>query len=390
MNSKPRLLEVTKAFYPVIGGIEKTVYDLAVLASDEFDVTVLAVSEDRSAKRESYGAFEVVKVPKLAKVFSAPLSLGYPSKFAELVRQTDVTHLHSPYPLAELSLWLHPVRTKVAVTYHFDIVRQKAVEPFYAPLLHATLRRADRIIATNPNSRATSPFLRRYDEKVTVIPSCGVEPESYRLTPEQRSAAERLRGRHARPLVLFVGRLVYYKGAEYLVRAMSDVNADLVIVGSGRLEPSLKALAREVGAEARIQFLPHIPRDELFQLFHACDLFVLPSVAKSEGFGLVLLEAMACGKPLVTTELGTGTSWINQNGETGFVVPPRDAGALAEAIRRLVSDEPLRRTMGQAAYERVCRVFTRKAFGESYIRLFKELLAAQTVAPTDRPPAAKR
>ncbi len=390
MNSRPRLLEVTKAFYPVIGGVEKTVYDLATLATVEFDVKVLAVSEDRTARQERYGAFDVVKVPKLAKVFSAPLSLSYPSKFAELVREADVVHLHSPYPLAELALWLHPVKTRVVVTYHFDIVRQKAVEPFYAPLLHATLRRADRIIATNPNSRATSPFLRRYDDKVTVIPSCGIEPESYELTPVQRAAAEELRGRHARPLVLFVGRLVYYKGAEYLVRAMADVNADLVVVGSGPLEPSLKALARELGAEARIGFLPHIPRDELLQLFHACDLFVLPSVAKSEGFGLVLLEAMACGKPLVTTELGTGTSWINQHGETGFVVPPRDPQALAEAIQRLVSDEPLRRRMGQAAYDRVCRVFTRKAFGDSHVQLFKELLAAQTVAPTARSPVAKR
>lgn len=375
MSSRPRLLEVTKAFYPVIGGVEKTVYDLATLAAAEFDVTVLAVSEDRTARHERYGGFDVVKVPKLAKVFSAPLSLSYLSKFAELVCKADVVHLHSPYPLAELALRLHPVRARVAVTYHFDIVRQKTIEPLYAPLLHYTLRRADRIIATNPNSRATSPFLRRYDEKVTVIPSCGVDPESYALTPMQRAAAEQLRGRHSRPLVLFVGRLVYYKGAEYLVRAMSDISADLVMVGSGPLEPSLKTLARELGAEDRIQFLPHIPRDELLQLFHACDLFVLPSVAKSEGFGLVLLEAMACAKPMVTTELGTGTSWINQHGETGFVVPPRDPSALAQAIRRLVSDELLRREMGKAAYDRVCRAFTRSGFGDSHIRLFKELLA---------------
>jgi len=377
MSSRPRLLEVTKAFYPVIGGVEKTVYDLATLASDEFDVTVLAVSENRRSSTETVNGFSVCKVGKLAKVFSAPLSLQYIPKFRELVRSADIIHLHSPYPLGELALHLTRVKVPIVVTYIFDVVRQRILAPVYNPLLHAVLRRTNRIVACNPNTPDSSPILRPYRDRISVIPY-GIRPEKFVLSDSEQDAVRSLRKSFSRPLVLFVGRLVYYKGAEYLIRAAADVDADYVIVGSGPLKAKLVGLAGELGIASRARFLDHLPRSEMLAYFHACDLFVLPSVAKSEAFGLVLLEAMACGKPMVTTELGTGTSWINQHGETGFVVPPRDPNALAEAIRRLVSDEPLRRKMGQAAYDRVCRVFMRKAFGDSHIRLFKELLATPT------------
>jgi len=377
MNSKPRLLEVTKAFYPVIGGVEKTVYDLATMASDEFDVTVLAVSENRHSSVETMKGFTICKVGKLAKVFSAPLSLQYIPKFRELARSADIIHLHSPYPLGELALHLTRVEVPIVLTYIFDVVRQRILAPAYNPLLRAVLRRANRIVACNPNTPDSSPILRPCRDRISVIPY-GIRPEKFVLDEAEQISVRSLKKGFSRPLVLFVGRLVYYKGAEYLVRAAADVEADFVIIGSGPLRAGLVELASELGISSRIRFLEHLPRPEMLAYFHACDLFVLPSVAESEAFGLVLLEAMACGKPMVTTELGTGTSWINQHGETGFVVPPRDPNALAEAIQRLVSDEGLRRKMGQAAYDRVCKVFTRREFGESYIRLFKELLAAHT------------
>jgi rhamnosyl/mannosyltransferase len=374
MSSKPRLLEVAKAFYPVIGGVEKTVYDIATAAAREFDVTVLAVSEDRRSSTEAFKDFTVTKVGKLAKLFSMPISLGYLPRFRELARHADLVHVHSPYPLGELTLVLNPVKVPVIVTYHFDVVRQRAVAPLYNPILHAVLRRADRIVATNPNTPRSSPILRRYPDKVSAIPF-GIRVEKFALSDTDKESVLTLRRGFSRPLVLFVGRLVYYKGVEHLIRATAQVDADFVIIGDGPLKEGLVRLATDIGVASRVHFLEYLPRRELFKYFHASDLFVLPSVAESEGFGLVLLEAMACGKPMVTTELGTGTSWINQHGETGFVVPPRDPDALAEAIKRLVSDEALRLKMGQAAYDRVCKVFTRREFGEAYTRLFRSLLS---------------
>ena len=382
MSAKPRLLEVTKAFCPVIGGVEKTVYDLATLASDEFDVTVLAVSENRRSSTETVHGFTVCKVGKLAKVFSAPLSLQYIPKFQKLASSADLIHVQSPYPLGELALHLTRVKVPIVVTYIFDVVRQRILAPAYNPLLHAVLRRASRIVVCNPNTPDSSPVLVPYRDRISVIPY-GIRTEKFILDDSGQDAVRSLKKGFSRPLVLFVGRLVYYKGAEYLIRAAADVDADFVIIGSGPLKAELVGLAGKLGITSRVRFLDHLPRSEMLAYFHACDLFVLPSVAKSEAFGLVLLEAMACGKPLVTTELGTGTSWINQHGETGLVVPPRDSQELAQAIQRLTSDEPLRRKMGQAAYDRVCKVFTRKEFGESYIRLFKELLA-------DAPPTTPR
>ena len=374
MSSKPRLLEVAKAFYPVIGGVEKTVYDIATAAAPEFDVTVLAVSEDRRSSTEAFKDFTVTKVGKLAKLFSMPISLDYLPRFRELARRADIVHVHSPYPLGELALLLNPVKVPVIVTYHFDIVRQRIVAPFYNPILHAVLRRADHIVATNPNTPRSSPILKRYQDKVSAIPF-GIQIEKFILSDTEKESVQTLKRGFSRPVVLFVGRLVYYKGVEHLIRAAAQVDSDFVVIGDGPLKEGLVRLAADIGVAPRIRFLEHLPRPELFAYFHASDLFVLPSVAESEGFGLVLLEAMACGKPLVTTELGTGTSWINQHGETGFVVPPRDPGALAEAIQHLVSDEGLRRKMGHAAYDRVCRVFTRREFGEAYTKLFRSLLS---------------
>jgi glycosyltransferase involved in cell wall biosynthesis len=370
---RPKLLIATKAFWPVIGGVEEVVREVATGCSQDFDVTVLAVNDQRITVTERCDGFAVTKVRKLAKVFSAPLSLEYLPAFRRLAAGADIINMHSPYPLSELALRVIRPHSRVVISYHFDIVRQKIVAPLYNPLLSFTLGYSDRIVVSNPNVRRFSGMLAPHADKIVEIPY-GINLDQYRLSPALLSRTRDLRAGHPRPLVLFVGRLVYYKGVEYLIRAAAEVDVDLVIIGEGPFGPRLKKLVDQLGLGARVHFLPHLPKDELLLFFHACDCFVLPSVARSEAFGIVLIEAMACGKPLVSTELGTGTSWVNQHNTTGFVVPAGDPQALAEAIRRIVSDRELADDFGKAAERRAREVFSREAFASRYVRLFRELL----------------
>jgi rhamnosyl/mannosyltransferase len=316
--------------------------------------------------------YRIVKVPRFAKIFSAPLSWSFHSTFTRLADSANIVHLHAPYPPAELSLLLARLCAKVVVTYHFDVVRQRIVSPVYHPVLHAALGRADRIVCSNPNLAATSPVLSAHHEKVTVIPF-GIDPGRLHLSSEEELQVHARRSAHKRPVALFVGRLVYYKGVEYLVRAAARADLDVVIVGNGPLEESLRSLAAALGLTERVRFMPHVPWHELKLLYHTCDVFVLPSVARSEAFGLVLLEAMSAGKPLVTTELGTGTSWINQHGSTGLVVAPRNPDALGDAMRRLATDHELARRFGSAARARVLTNFSDRQFKADHLRVYASL-----------------
>jgi glycosyltransferase involved in cell wall biosynthesis len=208
------------------------------------------------------------------------------------------------------------------------------------------------------SSEALAPFL----TKCVVIP-LGIDVEAFDAAPDAR---------FGKPMTLFVGRLVYYKGIEVLIEAFKTVPGTLVIVGEGPLEGRLREQAAGLAGRVRFEKVPRAA--SLAPYLHACDVLVLPSVARTEAFGIVLLEAMACGKPVVTTELGTGTSFICRNGETGLVVPPNDPQALAGAIRTILTDEKAAKRMGLAGRLRVEKHFTRKAMVESFVKLYESCM----------------
>ena len=357
----------------MIGGVERVVQDIAVAGAVDFDVTVLVVNDRRENVVEQQNGYRVRKLARQGKLLSAPLAFDYIPEFRRLAATADIINIHSPYPPVELAASVTRAAAPLVDTYHFDIVRQRMVAPFYRPLLNATLSRCRRIVVSNPNLAATSFVLQQFRDRVECIPF-GVNPDEYILSPEEEARAAELRHRFRRPVVLFAGRLVYYKGVEYLVRAAAECDIELVIVGQGPLLVPLSKLARQLSIADRVHFLPHLERRELICHFHACDLFVLPSSARSEAFGLVMLDAMACAKPVVSTELGTGTSWVNQDGKTGSVVPPCDHRALAAAIGRFATDPALRLRAGQAAVERLRTVFTKQSFAASYRALFRSLI----------------
>ncbi len=341
------VLHVYKDYPPVVGGVE----NLLRLAAEGqarrgLKVTVLVTSTNGRTSTRVENGVEVIRAARRAHLASTPLSL-------DLIRQLrrsrpDLTHLHFPYPLAEVA-WLLAGRGPLVITYHSDIVRQRLLGRLYRPLMNAVLRRADRILPTSDAYVESSPVLRRFADRCTAVP-LGVDTERF-VSPDPAAVAE-IHRRLPSPLVLFVGRLRYYKGVDHLIRAIEDLDANLLIVGNGPMKDAWRRQAEQSKAATRIHFAGAVTDDELPAYYAAADLFVLPSDRRAEGFGIAQVEAMAAATPVVSTELGTGTSIVNRDGETGLVVPAGDAEALAAAIRRLLTDPGLRTKMAEAARRR--------------------------------------
>lgn len=401
-----RILHIYKDYYPVVGGIENHVRLLAeAQVKQGFDVTVLVTNLAPRTIVVNMEGVRVIRAGRLAHVASTPLSLDF---FAQVRRlRADIAHLHFPYPPGELANLLFQPGRRTVITYHSDVIRQQGILHLYRPLLRRVLQRADRIIATSAPYIESSPFLCEVAGKCSVVP-LGIDPAPF-LPPDDRSTSIHTRfqpapDRHAtpvqrqttettdpassqtaavadraayqaRPLILFVGRLRYYKGLEYLLEAMCDLDATLWIIGTGPMATEWQTLSRNWGLQNRVHFLGAVADEDLPAYYQAADVFVLPASHRSEAFGVVQLEAMAAGKPVVSTELGTGTSFVNQDGVTGFVVPPRNPATLAQAINRLLADPELRQSMGERGQQRVLEHFTVDHLIDGVINIYKSVLA---------------
>ncbi len=383
-----RVTMINKYYPPHLGGIEFHMRDLATaLAARGHGVRAIVANEGKTTVTETVDGVEVTRLARAFAYASTPVAFGMRSAIAaEALRADapDLYHLHFPYPWGEVS-WLAAGggrgvlsgrRPKsdipTVLAYHSDIVRQKTLLAAYSPILNRVLDRVDVILASSPNMVEHSPFLSRVADKCRVIPY-GIHVERYADTPELLARAAELRAGHDRPIVLFVGRLVYYKGPEVLMRAMGNVDADLVVIGRGPLKPSLEQIATESGITDRVTFLDPVDDDELAAWYHAADVFCLPSVARSEAYGLVQLEAHASGTPTVSTTLTTSVPFVNADGVTGLTVPPGDEGALAEALRQLVADESLRTRLGAQARMRARADFTIDGMVDRTLAVYAEL-----------------
>ncbi len=374
---------LTKLYPPWIGGLELHVAALAqsLQALGEAHVTVVAGQEGRApARHEAYDGIEVHRALTLARVARTPVTLGMRS----LIRATrpDVLHFHSPHPWGELVAPLADACIRVVVTYHHDVVRQRVLRPFYAPILERVLDRADRIIVWSPQLAASSVALRHHTRKLVVIPG-GIDTRRFTPTNASRMAAAALRHSLAPvgPVVLFIGRLVYYKGVHHLLRALVNVTASLVVVGTGAEQPALIALARELGVAERVHFVGEAA-DEMIPLYlQASDVLVLPSCARTEAFGLVQLEAHASGIPTISTALPTGVTYVNEHEVTGLVVPPADSDALARALHLLLRDNSLRLRLGAQAQRRAVERFDIGRCARAVMDLYTELAEPDARAP---------
>lgn len=360
MSGKLRVLEVNKAYYPHIGGIETVIRQYAeeLGKRDGFEVKVLVCRDDRGGmRREKINGVDVTRCGSLGTYFSCPLSGQFIRKFREMAAKSDVVHIHVPFPLADAALLLSGFRGKVVVSWHSDVVKQKKLMLLYKPFMMSLLRRADRILVATEGHIDGSAYLSDFRKKCTVVPY-GIVPEDYsRISPEGYLTEKCTYKDSVK--VMFTGRLVYYKGIDVLINAFPAVrDCELFICGEGELETMLRSSVIVQNMADRVHFLGFLPEKELKKAFADCDIFVLPSVERSEAFGIVQLEAMACGKPVINTALPSGVPYVSIHGVTGLTVPPSDTGALAFALNRLADDRELREEMGRNAAERVRTEFS--------------------------------
>lgn len=369
-----RVLYTYKDYYPVLGGIENHIKQVAEgLQQRSIETAVLVTNTSQQTIAQTINGISVVKSGRQLNISSAPISLGFFWHLVRLSKNVDIVHAHAPYPPGELAQLLVGSDKRFVVSYHSDIVRQRVLGTLYAPLLRLVLRRAALIAVATPVYRENSPFLRSQSAKCRIIPY-GIDLQRFQPSPAINHAAVALRKRFDnKPLLLFLGRLRHYKGVNVLIDAMHHIpDAHALIVGIGPLAQQLKEQA--VSLSDRITFLGELNNQEALVARYAADLFVFPSTNRAETFGIAQVEAMACGLPVICTELGTGTSWVTQHKKTGLVVPPNDAPALVNAIRTLLENAELRRSLGAAAKARAKNEFSQEAMLDKLLAFYQEAL----------------
>lgn len=377
-----RVLQVGKYYAPYRGGIETHLEVLCQMLRHEVELEVLVANGDRRDVVECVDGVEVTRVGTAFTLAGAPVCPGMVRRIR--ASEADIVHLHLPNPAAVMAYLASGHRGRLVVSYHSDVVRQRFLDAAFRPIQRRLLERADAIIAATPNYVRSSPVLSRHRERCRVIPY-GIPIQ---LLEHRKEEAEHIRARFGPRLVMSVGRLVYYKGFEHLVEAMRMVDGKLLIVGDGPLRGELESRIRQLRLEDRVILLGKV--EDTTPYYQAADVFALASVARSEAFGIVQIEAMACGKPVVNTDLDSGVPYVSRDGESGLTVPPARPEALARAIGRLLDDPELCARYGRAARRRVEEEFSRDVMSKRMLQLYHEVLgeepaqAAETVEGAHR------
>jgi len=331
LEEELRILQVNKLYHPWIGGIETAAKDFAehYNSRDGRAVTNLVCTPRGRRKVETVGSVSTYRAATWKIMFGMPISFDFFFLFWSLVKTADMVVLHYPFPAAFVAYWLFARKKRLAVWYHSDIVRQKLLKIPFEFFHRYAFAHADVILVSNKRIIRESPALRGYESKCKVV-YFGVDLDRFDKVADA-DRAQRIRSEYGLPLVLSVGRLVYYKGYEYLIEAMKRVPAKLLIIGSGPLEVSLKKQIEESGLSDKVTILPSVT--DLVPYYRACDVFALSSCESSEVFGIVQIEAMACSKPVVNTALPTGVPEVSVDGHSGYTVPPKSSADLGDALR---------------------------------------------------------
>ena len=370
-----KILQIYKDYYPPVrGGIEGHLHVLSHGLEDRgIEVELLVSNTCSRLEVQNDDGIKITKVPQITRVASAPLNYNLVFWLRKLGTKFDVLHFHLPNPTAEMSYLISGLRKHSVATYHSDIIRQRLTARLYRPFLKSFLSKIDCIIATSPNYIDSSAILREYRQKCQIVP-LGIHISRFNRPLTGLPDPAIIRQTHGNRLLLFIGKFRYYKGISVLLEAMKKVDGKLLLVGEGYLETELKKHVEINRLENKVVFLGELSDQAVNAFLHACDVFVLPSVERSEAFGIVQLEAMACGKPVISTELGTGTTYINQHRQTGMVVEPNNSDVLAQAINFLLDRPELRFKFGQAGLERVKRFFSADRMIDDLITVYETCL----------------
>ena len=367
-----KILQIFKLYSPDRGGIVSVMEAIVSGLSDRTQQTILVSLRRGWGGRELRNGTTVLRSFSLGTLFALPLAPLLPLWFWWYARKVAVVDYHFPFPLVDLAvaLWF-PKHTALVIHWHSEIVHQRRLAQLLSPLIKRCLARADRIIVATPQHISQSPYLSQHAQKCAVVPF-GLRQEDWRLSdPAELTKLNALRVQYPK-LILAVGRLVPYKGFSVLLDAMKSIEATLLIVGSGPLETNLKERAANNNVTARVQFLGDVPQSELRILMHAARMLVMPSIGNNETFGLVQLEAMACGKPIVNTALPTGVPWVARHEQEALTVPPGDMVALAQAIQFFLDNPDQSAAYGERGRQRSQTMFSDKLFCEQTLAVFEQ------------------
>lgn len=373
---RPRVVHVYKDVYPPIeGGIERTIFNVAQLTKEWFEPVVITASRSgRGCERFIDDDVRVIEIPSAGRLFSTPLAPGFRKAMEEV--DADLFHFHLPHPPGEISYLLSKTKVPAVATYHSDIVKQKKILKFYRPFLHRFLRSMEVIMPTSQRYLETSRILSSHRDRCKIVP-LGLPLDDYEADNEILEQANEYREGWGN-FVFFIGVLRYYKGLHNLILAMKELpDTHLVIAGDGPEAIKLNALAMKHDLENRIHFLGAVDHTTAVALFHAASIFCLPANQRSEAYGLCQIEAMACGLPVISTNLPTGVPDVNRHDESGFIVEPNNVPDLVDAITRLLEDEDLRKTLGENARKRALKLYGAEKMAESIIEIYNEVLEAQ-------------
>lgn len=369
-----KILHVYKSYYPdTVGGIEQVIAQLGrglIALGDESRIYTLSPDPRPPVLQRPEG--EVHRSRTTFEIASMTASVQALAHFRQQLEWADVVHYQFPWPFGDLLHVLWAANKPSVVSYQSDIVRQKWLLKAYTPLMNRFLGSVGMVVATSPQYRDTSTVLTKLRTPVRIIPN-GVDESSY---PEPSAEAmARWRARLGEGFFLFVGVLRYYKGLHTLLEAARGFGCKIVIAGTGPEQERLQGQIAENRID-NVELLGHVSDEDKMCLLRLCRAFVFPSHLRSEAFGMSLVEAAMCGKPMVSCDIGTGTTYINQGGVTGWTVPPDDALKLREAMQRLLSEPNQAQAMGRAARERFESLFTASRMASEYRAVYRDVAAA--------------
>lgn len=400
-----KILQLGK-FYPVLGGVEKVMFDLTVGLSEtglseegfsevglsEVGLSEVGLSEtglseegvecDMMCAGSDGRGTEVIRLNphgrilchrtliEAAKTTIAPSMI---TRLRRIAKDYDIIHIHHPDPMAAMALRLSGYKGKVVLHWHSDILSQKALLRFYLPIQNWLIKRADTIVGTTPVYLAESPYLQGVQEKCRCLP-IGIEPVISDSAREQEIRNEY----SGRRIIFSLGRLAEYKGYRYLIEAAKYLDDSFMILigGGGPLRESLQREIDELGVGSRVKLLGKVPQEDLASYYGACELFCMSSVMKTEAFGIVQIEAMSAGRPVVATKIPeSGVSWVNEDGVSGINVAPRDSKAIAEAILTITDNEATWKKFSAGAAKRFAENFTKEKMISRCLNIYAETLS---------------
>jgi glycosyltransferase involved in cell wall biosynthesis len=379
-NNRYNILHVGKYYPPHMGGIEIHLQRMVRHQAQNCSVKVIVASDGIRSMHEWKDGSELFRLSCLGTIKSMPLCPTLPWHIGRA--KADIIHMHMPNPAAAFAYIVSRCQIPLVLTHHSDTMGRAGIRRLSEPFVQEAMRRASRIIVTSRRYADTSMELESHRAKIVVIPH-GINPAEFAETEQE--TVSNIQGRYGPRLVIAIGRLVPFKGFEILIKAMQNVPGNLLIIGEGPLRGHLEGAARECGISGRVFFAGEIENSQIVNYLSAGDVFSMPSISRAESFGIVQLEAMAAGIPVVNTSIESGVPDVSLDGVTGMTVPPADAHALAHALTTLLTDGEARLRMGEAGKARVRSEFSEEKMSARTMRIYEEILSEKTVHSASQP-----